>query len=85
MSDLGSKIKDRDPDDPSFAQPKRPTTPSSKLPDFAPAQRKMRWAVIAAGVLAVVFAIAVPGFQIAIVLLGGVLVTWATFGLLTKP
>ncbi len=36
----------------------------------------MRKVVIAIGVISVVFAVAVPGFQIAIVILGGVLVTW---------
>ncbi|MDQ3671494.1 MAG: hypothetical protein M3364_03520 [Actinomycetota bacterium] len=83
MSALNGKIKDRDPDDPSFAQPKRPSTPSPKLPDVRPAQRRMRQVVIAIGVLAVVFAVAVPGFQIAIVLLGGLLAAWGVFGLLT--
>ena len=83
MSDLDSKIRDRDPDDPSFAQPKRPSA-ESKLPDVRPAQSRVRQVVIAIGVLAVVFAVAVPGFQIAIVILGGVLVTWAIFGLLTE-
>ncbi len=83
MSALDDKIKDRDPDDPSFASPKRPR-PESMLPDIRPAQRTMRKVVIAIGVLSVVIAVAVPGMQIAIVILGGVLVTWAVFGLLTE-
>ena len=82
MSSLDDKIKDRDPDDPSFAQPKRPSEPPSKLPDIRPAQRTMRKFVIAIGVTSVVFAVAVPGMQVSIVVLGGVLVTWAIFGLI---
>jgi hypothetical protein len=69
---LDSKIRDRDPDDPSFPSP---STPPSELSDFAPAHRKMRWAVIVIAVLAVAFAIAAPGVQVTIVVLGGVLVT----------
>lgn len=40
--------------------------------------------MIALGLMAVVMAVAIPGFQLAIVVLGGALVTWATYGLLTE-
>ena len=39
--------------------------------------------MIAIGVLAVVLAVALPGFQIAIVVLGGALAAWGSYGLLT--
>ena len=45
--------------------------------------KQTRIAMIALGVLAVVFAVAVPGFQIAIVVLGGALAAWGSYGLLT--
>lgn len=42
--------------------------------------RLTRIAKIAIGALAVVLAVVVPGYQLAIIVLGGALVTWATFG-----
>ena len=41
--------------------------------------------MIALGVLVVVLAIALPGFQVTIVILGGALAGWGSFGLLTEP
>ena len=48
-----------------------------------------RWAMIAlgvlVGVLVVVLAVIVPGLQVTIVVLGGGLAGWGTYGLLTEP
>ena len=46
--------------------------------------RIVNWAMIALGVLAVVIGVAVPGFQIAPIILGGLLAGWGSFGLLTE-
>ena len=40
--------------------------------------------MVAIGVLAVVLAVAVPGYQVWLTIFGGVRVAWATFGLLTE-
>jgi hypothetical protein len=40
-------------------------------------------AMIALGLLVVALAVVLPGFQVSIVLLGGALAGWGTFGLLT--
>ena len=40
--------------------------------------------MIALGVLVVILAVIVPGVQVTIVVLGGALAGWATYGLLTE-
>ena len=46
--------------------------------------RATRWAMVAIAVLSVVVAVAIPGYQIWLIVFGGVLIAWATFGLLTE-
>jgi hypothetical protein len=46
--------------------------------------RTTRWIMVAVAVLSVVIAVAVPGYQFWLIIFGGVLVAWATFGLLTE-
>lgn len=41
--------------------------------------------MIAIGVLAVVIAVAIPGYQTWLILFGGVLVAYASFGLMIEP
>ena len=40
--------------------------------------------MVAIAVLSVVVAVAIPGYQPWLIIFGGVLVAWATFGLLTE-
>ena len=40
--------------------------------------------MVVAAVLSVVVAVAVPGYQTWLIVFGGVLIAWATFGLLTE-
>jgi len=40
--------------------------------------------MIALGLVSVVLAVIVPGSQLAMIVLGAALVSWATFGLLTQ-
>jgi len=47
--------------------------------------RTTRWIMVAIAVLSVVVAVAIPGYQTWLVICGGVLIAWATFGLLTEP
>ena len=47
--------------------------------------RTTRWIMVAIAVLSVVVAVAIPGYQTWLVIFGGVLIAWATFGLLTEP
>lgn len=42
-------------------------------------------AMIVLGVLAMIIGIVMPGFQLAIIVLGGALAGWGSFGLLTQP
>ena len=44
--------------------------------------RTTRWVMVASAVLSVVVAVAVPGYQTRLIVFGGVLIAWATFGLL---
>jgi len=46
--------------------------------------RTTRWAMVAIAVLSVAIAVAVPGYQFWLIIFGGVLIAWATFGLLTE-
>ena len=46
--------------------------------------RTTRWAMVAIAVLSVIVAVAVPGYQIWLIVFGGVLIAWATYGLLTE-
>jgi hypothetical protein len=46
--------------------------------------RTTRWAVVAVAILTVVIATAIPGYQVWLIAFGGVLIAWATFGLLTE-
>ena len=78
---LDSKIRDRDPDDPSFASPKRPS-PESKLPDLEGGIRRMRIGVIVLAVVTVVVTVAVPGLQWEVLVPAGALTAWAVFGLI---
>ncbi len=40
--------------------------------------------MVATAILAVVVAVAVPGYQVWLIVFGGVLIAWASFGLLTE-
>ena len=82
MSALDDKIKDRDPDDPSFAQPKRPSKPPSKLPDLESGTRRVRIAVIVLAVVILIVVVMIPGLQWTPLILAGVLLAWAVFGLI---
>ena len=44
--------------------------------------RTTRWGIVAVAVLSVVIAVAVPGYQIRLIVFGGVLIAWASYGLL---
>ena len=46
--------------------------------------RRTRIGIVAVAVLSVVVAVAIPGYQIWLIVFGGVLIAWATFGLLTE-
>ena len=46
--------------------------------------RTMRWAMVAVAILTVVIAISIPGSHVWLIAFGGVLIAWATFGLLTE-
>ena len=74
---------DCDPDDASFTQPKRPT--SSPASPRERGQEVVNWVLIAIGVLAVELAVIHPGYDVGIILLGGALAGWGSYGLLTRP
>ena len=40
--------------------------------------------MVAVAVLAVVVAVAIPGYQVWLIIFGGVLIAWASYGLLTE-
>ena len=46
--------------------------------------RTTRWMMVAIAIASVVVAVAVPGYQFWLIAFGGVLIAWATFGLLTE-
>ena len=46
--------------------------------------RTTRWAMVAIAVLSVVAAVAISGDQTRLIIFGGVLAAWASFGLLTE-
>ncbi len=48
------------------------------------AVRTTRWAMVAIAVLSVAIAVAVPGYQTWLIIFGGVLIAWASYGLLTE-
>lgn len=48
-------------------------------------QRITRWAMIAVGLIVWVVALALPGYDLPLLLFSGAVVAWATFGLLTEP
>ena len=40
--------------------------------------------MVAIAVASVVVAVAIPGYQVWLIIFGGILIAWATFGLLTE-
>ncbi len=46
--------------------------------------KRTLWGMIVLGVLAVALAVAVPGSDVAMIVLGGALVSWASFHLMTE-
>ena len=46
--------------------------------------RTTRWVMVAIALLSVVVAVAIPGYQVWLIIFVGVLIAWASYGLLAE-